>query len=171
MVTLYWLMEITSHILYLIRDWFFSKILPSFLYMEPKKKEIVKKFIKDDSIKVAWLSLIDFGQPTTDPSWYLKKTRLNEGYKAERIVKDKNDDIYRVIVSIERSFLGVPLFIAGAFKGVKTLEGSVIFNTVQHFTPQLSSTRITTLTHEIKLQLSHMRFLVNLKFKQKKLAR
>lgn len=101
--------------------------------------------------------MINFGQPTDDPCWHLSKTRLNTDYEAERVVKTKKGDVFRVHLKIEWSFLGVPLFIIiNAFKGAVSQDQSVVFSDKPHFTPSLSSTKITTIKAEIfsKLEIA-----------------
>ena len=68
---------------------------------------------------MAWISLLEAGVPIYhDDNWICsKKDRfpLCDGYKAARLVKCRDDHIYKVICSINKSGLGVPIFTCSSY--------------------------------------------------------
>ena len=63
---------------------------------------------------VAWIALLETGVPMYyDDNWICsRKDRfpLCNGYKADRLVKCSGNNIYKVVCSINKSSLGVPIF-------------------------------------------------------------
>ena len=68
---------------------------------------------------MAWISLLEAGVPIYhDDNWIcFKKDRypLGDGYKAARLVKCSDDSIYKMICSIDKSGLGVPIFTCSSY--------------------------------------------------------
>ena len=68
---------------------------------------------------MVWISLLEAGVPIYhDDNWICsKKDRfpLCDGYKAARLVKCSDDNIYKMICSINKSGLGVPMFTCSSY--------------------------------------------------------
>ena len=80
----------------------------------------IEKYFQKPNVSVEWLALIEPGIPVKDDENWMcsKKDRypLFNGYKAARLVKNKGDKYFKVICSIYKSTLGLPLFSCRAFE-------------------------------------------------------
>ena len=86
----------------------------------------VDQYFQKSSTSVEWLALIEPGFPIKDDdNWICSrkdKFPLFDGYKAARIVKNKEGKIFKVICGIEKSTLGLPIFSCSAYEFDKELN-------------------------------------------------
>ena len=116
------------------------------------EEKIISKFITDVKSRVGWLVCVNKGHPVINHSWLLRNgLRLHEGYKAARILRGKDDGeemFYKVICSIEKTALGLPLFRVKAYKRLnnETFSSDEAKN--------ITSMKITTVSRQIINELN-----------------
>ena len=109
----------------------------------------VKRLFKDDNNNVAWVCLKEIGEPVEgDDNWITSRTDrfpLFNGYQAVRVVRNATD-FYKIICSIDRSSLGIPIFRCHAYQYDKP---SNKFSDECCKSLSLSGTKITTVSNDI----------------------
>ena len=113
------------------------------------EEKILQKFITDVNSKIGWLVCIASGSPVKDSNWVLRDgSRLHDGYKAARILKAEDDVLYKVVCSIEKSTLGLPVFKVAAFK---LIEKNVFSGDVEKL---ISGLKMTPICNQIIADLN-----------------
>lgn len=110
--------------------------------MDDVKK--IQKFITDENSKIGWLVCISTGSPVrSDSNWVLRDGSLmHDGFKSVRILKG-DDSIYKVVCSIGKTTMGLPLFKVTAFK---LLENNT-FSSVEE--KSITGLKMTPLSNQI----------------------
>ena len=113
---------------------------------------LIEKFVSDEKAKVGWLACVSVGMPVVgDRNWTLRDgSYLHEGYKAARFLKGK-EAIYKIVCSIEKTFLGLPCYSISAYILENTEDtpalGPKTFSQVA--TTTIKSLKITTVSNNI----------------------
>ena len=89
----------------------------------------MEKFLKDEKCKVLWLACFSKGSKVCgqhQASWSLKSGGiLTNGYRAARLVKGE-DGLYKVTCSINKTYLGFPIYSTSAVKVKVDESGKIV---------------------------------------------
>ena len=79
-----------------------------------------KRFFKDENTNVAWLCMKEVGEPVEkDDNWLTSRKDsfpLFNGYQAVQLVRSSTDVIFKVVCSINKSSLGIPIYQCQVYK-------------------------------------------------------
>ena len=112
------------------------------------QEELVTSLFKDPKVKVAWLCVNNIGRPVDgDMKWTSSKKNkfpFFDGYQGTRIVKNGQGLIYKVLCSINKSSLGIPIFNCSAY-----LYDTANKKFLDECFKSLSLTKITTVSNSM----------------------
>ena len=82
--------------------------------MPNAEEKDINSYFKGASGTVGWIGVIRIGKPVqNDPMWKWSKNLdsiICDGYQCARLVRTARNEIYKVVASITKSALGVPIY-------------------------------------------------------------